>query len=198
MPAKGRGALSFCAAFMLAVTGAGHASERSQLLVTRGQAAYQARRFTDARDRFAEAVAGDPDDASAQYGLGLALGKLGRWQEARGPIEKALALRAGFSAARRALGLVSYHLGEAALERGEYEQAAALLDDAARLAPSEAGRARYLAGVARARRGQADEARKDSEAAARAPEREVAGAANDFLERPAPGRTAAPHEPRAV
>src|SRR2546428_533394 len=55
------------------------------------------------------------------------------------------------------------------------------------------GQAAYHAGrVADARRGQADEARKDFEAAARAPEREVAGAANDFLERLATGATAAP------
>ena len=180
------------AGFVLAAAVGVQASERSELLVSRGQAAYQGGQVVESRDRFAEAVAADPNDASAHYGLGLALGKLGRWEEARTPLQTALALRPDFAAAQRALGLVSYHLGEAALERKQYERAVALFDEAARLAPAEAGRARYLAGVARLRAGRPDEARKDFEAAARAPEREVASAAADYLERLAAAPAAAP------
>ena len=102
---------------------AGRASEQSERLVAQGQLAYQNGRFAEARDRFAEAVAADSHDASAQYGIGLALGKLDRWEEARAAFERAVALRPDFTAAQRALGLASYHLGEAALERKENERA---------------------------------------------------------------------------
>ncbi len=132
---------------------AGRASEQSERLVAQGQLAYQNGRFAEARDRFAEAVAADPHDASAQYGIGLALGKLDRWEEARAAFERAVALR---------------------IE---------LLDQASRLAPAVAGRARYLAGVARVGSGRAEQARMDFEAAARTPEREIARAATAYLER---------------
>ena len=162
---------------------AGRASEQSERLVAQGQLAYQNGRFAEARDRFAEAVAADSHDASAQYGIGLALGKLDRWEEARAAFERAVALRPDFTAAQRALGLASYHLGEAALERKENERAIELLDQASRLAPAVAGRARYLAGVARVGSGRAEQARMDFEAAARTPEREIARAATAYLER---------------
>jgi tetratricopeptide (TPR) repeat protein len=171
---------------------AGHPSERSERLVAQGELAYQTGRFAEARDRFAEAAAADPNDASAQYGIGLALGKLHRWEEARAAFERAVTLRPGFTAAQRALGLVSYHLGEAALERKEHEHAVELLDQAARLAPAIASRARYLAGVARLGAGQAGQARTDFEAAARAPERDIAVAATAYLERLAAGAPTAP------
>src|SRR2546429_5435584 len=68
---------------------AGRASEQSERLVAQGQLAYQNGRFAEARDRFAEAAAADPHDASAQYGIGLALGKLDRWEEGRGALQRA-------------------------------------------------------------------------------------------------------------
>ena len=64
--------------------------------------AYRAGRIDEARDRFAAAVAADPGDPAAQYGLGLALAKLGRWEDAQPPLEKAISLRPDFASARRA------------------------------------------------------------------------------------------------
>jgi hypothetical protein len=57
------------------------ASERSELLVARGQVAYHRGRFEEARALFAEALASDPTDAAARYQLGLALRALGRPDE---------------------------------------------------------------------------------------------------------------------
>jgi Flp pilus assembly protein TadD len=171
------------AALLLVVAAPAHGSERSDLLVSQGQAAYHARRLPEARDRFAAAVDADPRDPAAQYGLGLTLAKLERWEDARAPLEKAIELRPDFPQARRALGLVLLHVGEEALARKDYATAASLFDRAAELTPKYAGRSRYLAGVARARAGQADQARADFQAAARMPDPEAAAAAGTYAER---------------
>jgi len=171
-------------AVLLFVTAASaSAAERTDLLVTQGQVAYRAGRTAEARDRFAAAVAGDPNDAAAQYGLGLALAKLGRWDEAQPPLERATALRRDFPSARRALGLVDFRLGEAALARGDHDRAVGLFEKAAELDPADADRARYLAGVARARAGQPDQARTDFEAVRRSNDKNVGTAATDYLDR---------------
>src|SRR5205085_11208366 len=111
------------------------------------------------------------------------LAKLGRWDEARPPLEKAIALRPDFTSARRALGLGDYRLGEAALDRGDHDAAVALFERAAELDPTAAPRARYLAGVARAREGRTDAARTDFEAARRSNDKDVGSAATDYLDR---------------
>ncbi len=104
------------AVVLLALTARAQASERSELLATQAQAAYRAGRVADAQERFAAAVADDPRDADAQYGLGLALAKLGRFAEAAPPLEAALALRPDFDPARRALALVASHRTRAVAE----------------------------------------------------------------------------------
>src|SRR5215470_9685013 len=79
------------------------ASEQSEQLVAKGYVAYDAGRYGEARDLFAQAVAADGRDADARYALGLALAKLERWANAAGAFAWALALRPDFDAARVAL-----------------------------------------------------------------------------------------------
>jgi Flp pilus assembly protein TadD len=72
---------------------------RSQALIDSGNAAFRARAYDDAARRYASAVAIQPDDPAAYYGLGMALSRLGRDDEARVAYAKArdLAARAGDS-----------------------------------------------------------------------------------------------------
>src|SRR5512140_1855942 len=81
------------------------ASETSERLVGQAQIAYQDQRYEDARALFARAAADAPNDASAQYGLGLALGRLARWSEAVTAFERATALRPGFVEAEDGIAL---------------------------------------------------------------------------------------------
>lgn len=88
---------------------AAHASENSERLVAQAESAYQAQRYEDARALFARAAADDPGDAAAQYGLGLALGRLGRWDESVVAFERATELRPGFAEAEDGLALARAH-----------------------------------------------------------------------------------------
>jgi Flp pilus assembly protein TadD len=56
---------------------------RVQALIDSGSAAYRNQDFTVAAKRFAAAAVVDPQDPAAFYGLGMALSKLGRDDEAR-------------------------------------------------------------------------------------------------------------------
>ncbi len=106
-PARSRrvGFLLLSAGLVISAPGSLGASERSELLVARGQVAYHRGRYEEARARFAEAAAADPKDATAHYQLGLALLALERWDEAAAALERALALAPGLEPARRALVL---------------------------------------------------------------------------------------------
>lgn len=72
---------------------------RSQALIDSGNAAFRAEDYAGAAKRYASAVTVAPDDPAAQYGLGMALAKLGRDDEAREAYAKAreLARAAGDS-----------------------------------------------------------------------------------------------------
>src|SRR5262249_56539003 len=56
---------------------------RAQVLVDSGNAAYRNGDYTAAAKRYAAAAVVNPDDPAAFYGLGMALAKLGRDDEAR-------------------------------------------------------------------------------------------------------------------
>ncbi len=56
---------------------------RVQALIDSGSAAYRNADFTAAAKRFAAAAVVNPEDPAAFYGLGMALSKLGRDDEAR-------------------------------------------------------------------------------------------------------------------
>jgi Flp pilus assembly protein TadD len=63
--------------------GAAARQTRSQALIDAGNALYRARDYVNAAKRYGAAVAVAPDDPAARFGLGMALGKLGRDEEAR-------------------------------------------------------------------------------------------------------------------
>jgi Flp pilus assembly protein TadD len=56
---------------------------RAQTLIESGNALYRAHDYVNAAKRYGAAVVVKPDDPAAQFGLGMALAKLGRDEEAR-------------------------------------------------------------------------------------------------------------------
>jgi Flp pilus assembly protein TadD len=56
---------------------------RSQALIEAGNTSYRTGDYTTAAKRYAAAVVVKPDDPAAHFGLGMALTKLGRDEEAR-------------------------------------------------------------------------------------------------------------------
>ncbi len=65
---------------------------RSQALIDSGNASFKAKDFDAAARRYASAVAIKSDDPAAYYGLGMALSRLGRDEEARAAYAKARTL----------------------------------------------------------------------------------------------------------
>lgn len=65
---------------------------RSQALIDSGNVAFRAKDFEGAARRYASATSVKPGDPAAWYGLGMALSRLGRDDEARGAYAKARAL----------------------------------------------------------------------------------------------------------
>lgn len=65
---------------------------RSQALIDSGNVAYRAGEFETAARRYASAAVAKPDDPAAYYGLGMALAKLGRDDEARQAYARARSL----------------------------------------------------------------------------------------------------------
>lgn len=90
---------------LFAVLDVADASEQSDRLVAQGEREYQAGRYPEALARFERAAAADPGDATAQYAVGLALGKLGRWAPAIAAFERALAIDPDFADAQSGLDL---------------------------------------------------------------------------------------------
>jgi Flp pilus assembly protein TadD len=76
---------------------------RCQALIDEGNALYRAKDYTNASKRYAAAAVVKPDDAAAYFGLGMALTKLGRYEDARLAYShaRALARRMRDSAAAR-------------------------------------------------------------------------------------------------
>ena len=79
-------------ALLLALAGCGPKLEReavvdpqlrSQALIDSGNASYKRADFASAATRYASAASVKPDDPAAYYGLGMALAKLGRDDDAR-------------------------------------------------------------------------------------------------------------------
>ncbi len=66
-----------------AADSAAKARERSQALIENGNQAFRAGDFALASRRYASAAVQDPNDPAAYYGLGMALAKLGRDDQAR-------------------------------------------------------------------------------------------------------------------
>ena len=68
---------------------------RAQALIESGSAAFRSGDFAAAAKRFASAVEVSPEDPAAYYGLGMALAKLGRDDDARVAYAKARELSRG-------------------------------------------------------------------------------------------------------
>lgn len=66
-----------------AAPNAAAAQARSQALIDVGNALYRAGDYANAAKRYGAAVAVKPDDPAAYFGLGMALAKLGRDEDAR-------------------------------------------------------------------------------------------------------------------
>ena len=64
-------------------------SVRAQALIDSGNASFRHADYAGAAKRYASATLADPKDPAAFYGLGMALAKLGRDDEARGAYAKA-------------------------------------------------------------------------------------------------------------
>ena len=88
------------------------ASDLSEIETARGEIAYHRGRYADALRSFQRAVEYDPNDADAQYALGLTLAKLERWDEAEAAFARAAELRPGFAAASEARDLARKHIGK--------------------------------------------------------------------------------------
>ena len=91
--------LVFTIALMGLVTGCGKAqkapvtaAERSQALIESGNQAFKAGNYGLAARRYAAAAVVKDDDPAAYYGLGMALAKLGRDEDARAAYARARAL----------------------------------------------------------------------------------------------------------
>ena len=67
---------------------------RSQALIDSGNAAFRVKDFDGAARRYASAAAVEPGDPAAWYGLGMALSRLGRDDEAREAYARARELQA--------------------------------------------------------------------------------------------------------
>jgi len=96
---------------LAAVPALARANDVSELWTARGEVAYARGRYTDALNAFSRAVEADAADADAQYGLGLALAKLERWEEAEAAFARAATLRPGFTEAAQARDLARQHIG---------------------------------------------------------------------------------------
>jgi tetratricopeptide (TPR) repeat protein len=82
--ALGVAVLASCGGPRVAEQPAAEASKlRAQALVDSGNSAYRAADYSGAAKRYAAAAVVNPDDPAAFYGLGMALSKLGRDDEAR-------------------------------------------------------------------------------------------------------------------
>jgi hypothetical protein len=97
----GVGCLGGAALVLLAT--AGHASERSQILLAKGELAYARGERTEARAFLEQAVAADPSDALAYLALGETRLALGDTDGATQAFERARALRPDLDAAREGL-----------------------------------------------------------------------------------------------
>ena len=91
-------AIGFALGLALSTTGCGKrsegpapvdAAERAQLLIESGNQAYTGGNFELAARRYAAAAVIREDDPAAYYGLGMALSKLGRDEDARAAYARA-------------------------------------------------------------------------------------------------------------
>jgi tetratricopeptide (TPR) repeat protein len=111
------------AAAAVLLGGAAAASERSEILYSRGLVDFHAGNYEKALEIFNQAVAADSTDAYALYYRGVTRGRLNDSEGAIADLRAALAQRPGLNEAALELGVVL-------VDRGRYGEAAPLLEQA--------------------------------------------------------------------
>lgn len=144
----------------------GSASERSQVLSSRGLVEFHAGQYSKALQFFEQALADDPTDVSARYYRAAARARLDDYPGAIVDLRAVLAAQPNFDQA-------ALDLGVALIETKQYPEALPWLEQAQRAAPLEA-RASLFLGIASLRCGQLERASTNFERAARDPEQELA------------------------
>ena len=119
---------------------------------TAGMAAFDAGDMAGAERAFRDAIALDPKQARAQFGLGNVLVRLGRLSEAEQAFKAALAADPALASAQANLGVVHYQMGQLA-------QAGAAFEMALRLEPDDPATL-YLLGAVRLQENNLPEAEK--------------------------------------
>lgn len=100
-----------------------------------GLSYHQQKLYESARERFARAVAQEPEYVTARYFLGFALLNLGRLAEARRELEAYVAVDPSFAEAHFGLGLVALEQDRAADAQASIERAIALAAKGAPVGP---------------------------------------------------------------
>jgi Tfp pilus assembly protein PilF len=146
-------------ALVLFLAGATHAgaSERLELLISRGLLEHHDGHYDRALAAFDEAVQVSPSDPYARYYRGVTYGRLGELDRSITDLQVALALRPDFPEA-------ALELGAALVKRESYEGRPRL--EQARRDPALDARASFFLGVAELHAGQTAAARRDFERAA--------------------------------
>jgi tetratricopeptide (TPR) repeat protein len=101
-----------------------HAEETLELLYAKGVLEYSKRNYLDALNYLRQAVEMAPDNADAQFYLGLTLTRLGEFDQAIAALEKTLQLDASKQYAHYHLGLAYFLAGRYAEARPQFEAAA--------------------------------------------------------------------------
>ena len=114
-----------------------HAQETLELLYAKGVLEYSKRNYLDALNHLRQAVQLAPDNADAQFYLGLTLTRLGEFDAAIAALQKTLQLDASKQYAH-------YHLGLAYFLAGRHAEALPQFEAAARFDPQKAPTYFYL------------------------------------------------------
>ena len=142
----------------------GTASERSQVLSSRGLVEFHAGRYSKALDFFDQALTDDPTDVSARYYRAAARAHLDDYPGAIVDLKAVLAAQPNFDQA-------ALDLGVAFIETKQYLEALPWLEQAQHAAALDA-RASLFLGIAYLRCGQLENAQTNFERAAKDPEQE--------------------------
>jgi tetratricopeptide (TPR) repeat protein len=102
------------------------AAEKHDISITKSSEAAQALKARDAAravELYREAIAADPENATLQYNLALALDRTGDLPEERAALEKALVLNHNLSQAEDQLGVLTANGGELAVAEEHFRRA---------------------------------------------------------------------------
>lgn len=154
------GSLIYLAALLVCATGVAAASERSELLYSRGLIELHANRLERALEYFDQAVAADENDAYALYYRGVARGRAGRYADSVSDLRAAMKLKPDLNEA-------AFDLGHGLLELGQYDEAVRYLERAQQT-PTLEGEASFYLGIAQLRTKQLSKARANLQRAAQA------------------------------